>query len=72
MKASLPVLYISEDYNTHKIIVNAVDVLDRIGQHAKAKEFCYRIVTCEDRTLMKDIIDEYVNVINISEEKYYD
>ena len=66
MKATLPVLYITEEYNTHKIITNAVDVLDRTGQHNKAKEMCYRIVTCEDRTMMKDIIDEYVNVICIS------
>ena len=65
MKATLPVLYITEDYNTHKIIINAVDVLDRTGQHNKAKEMCYRIVTCEDRVLMKGIIDEYVNVICI-------
>ena len=66
MKGNLPILYITEDSTTHRIIVNAVDVLDRVGKHGAAKEMCYRIVTCEDRAMIKNILEEYVNIIPIS------
>ena len=66
MKGALPILYITEDATTHRIIVNAVDVLDKMGKHSAAKEMCYRIVTCEDRNMIKDILDEYVSIIPIN------
>lgn len=71
MKGNLPILYITKDYNTHKIIINAVDVLDRAGKHGKAKEMCYRIVTCEEKAMIKGILEEYVDVILISTDDEY-
>lgn len=65
----LPICYITTEVGLIEIMRKASETLDDSGMHNEAKEMCYRLALCEDKYAARAIIDEYVNVVNLTEEE---
>ena len=67
----LPDLFIYDECGALEIMRKAAEVLDNAGRHNKAKEMCYRVALADDKYVAQAIIEEYVNIIDMSSEEEY-
>ena len=71
MTQTLPDVKIYDECSALEIMGKAAEALEEIGESEKAKEMCFRVAVCDktDPYIAKAIIDEYVNVIDMSMEE---
>ena len=65
----LPTCYITTEVGLIEIMRKASETLDNAGRNGDAKEMCYRLAQCDDDYLARAIIDDYVNVVSLTEEE---
>ena len=64
----LPECIITDEVSVMEVMRKASQVLDKHNIGEQAKELCYRVTMCEDKYIAREIISEYVNIVDESTE----
>ena len=64
----LPDCVITYEVSVIEIMRKASQVLEKHNLDDQAKELCYRVIMCDDKYIAREIISEYVNIVDESTE----